>query len=93
MSRKRVRLLTYNVFLRPPPIKTNLDDYKEERFIQIMKIIQDYDVVCFQEMFQMGTFRTERIIEEAIKQSNSPFMQNSTIGRPANPLLSSPDPW
>ena len=34
-----------------------------------MKIIQNYDVVCFQEMFQMGTFRPERIIEEGIKQS------------------------
>ena len=29
MSKKNVRLLTLNVFLRPPPIKTNLDDYKE----------------------------------------------------------------
>ena len=46
-----------------------------------MKIIQDYDIVCFQEMFQMGTFRPERIIQEAIRQSNSFVRQNSTIGR------------
>ena len=25
---KNIKLLTYNVFLRPPPIKTNLDDFK-----------------------------------------------------------------
>jgi hypothetical protein len=54
---KGVRLLTFNVFLRPPPIKTNLDDYKEERFQEILKIIDDYDIVCFQEMFQTATFR------------------------------------
>lgn len=54
---KGVRLLTFNVFLRPPPIKTNEDDYKEERFQEILKIIDNYDIVCFQEMFQMGTFR------------------------------------
>jgi len=35
-----------------------------------MKVIQNYDIVCLQEMFQMGTFRPERIIEEGIKQSN-----------------------
>ena len=54
---KGVRLLTFNVFLRPPPIKTNLDDYKEERFQEILKIIDDYDIVCFQEMFQTATSR------------------------------------
>lgn len=25
---KKIKLLTYNIFLRPPPIKTNEDDYK-----------------------------------------------------------------
>lgn len=74
MSKRNVRLLTLNVFLRPPPIKTNLDDYKEERFLEIMRIIQNYDIVCFQEMFQMGTFRSERIIEEGIKQSNKLYI-------------------
>ena len=64
-----IRLLTYNVFLRPPPIKTNADDYKEERFNQIMNIIDDYDILCFQEMFQSASFRPERIIQAAIKKS------------------------
>ena len=31
LPRTNVKLLTYNFFLRPPPIKTNEDDYKEER--------------------------------------------------------------
>lgn len=57
MTSAKVSLLTYNVFLRPPPIKTNEDDYKEERFQEILKVIRQYDVVCLQEMFQTGTFR------------------------------------
>lgn len=60
---KGIKLLTFNVFLRPPPIKTNQDDYKEERFQEMLKIIDNYDIVCFQEMFQTGTFRPERIIQ------------------------------
>lgn len=27
-TNKNIKLLTYNVFLRPPPIKTNDDDFK-----------------------------------------------------------------
>jgi hypothetical protein len=27
----KVRVLTYNIYLRPPPIKENEDDYKNER--------------------------------------------------------------
>ena len=52
-----IKLLTFNVFLRPPPIKTNEDDYKEQRFMEILNVIDNYDIVCFQEMFQTATFR------------------------------------
>ena len=34
-----------------------------------MKVIDDYDIVCFQEFFQSASFRPERIIQEAIKKS------------------------
>jgi hypothetical protein len=30
-SAKTIKLLTFNLFLRPPPIKTNDDDFKNER--------------------------------------------------------------
>ncbi len=42
------RLLTLNVFMRPPGIKTNQDDYKNERHSDILKLIAGYDIVCFQ---------------------------------------------
>lgn len=80
-NKKTVKLLTLNVFLRPPPIKTNEDDYKEERFLEILKLTHEYDILCFEEMFQMGSFRIERIIEYAIANSKAFFMQSSTIGR------------
>lgn len=32
----RIRLLTYNVFLRPPGINTHGDDYKDDR-LQFIK--------------------------------------------------------
>jgi len=34
-----VRIWSYNVFLRPPPIKNNHDDYKSERFNLIVEKI------------------------------------------------------
>lgn len=54
---EKIKLLTYNVFLRPPPIKTNEDDFKNERLNDIFDRIGHYDIVCFQEMFQTATFR------------------------------------
>lgn len=89
-----IRLLTLNVFLRPPPIKTNDDDYKEERFQEILKIIDNYDIVCFQEMFQTATFRPERIIQAAIKKSISSYNHKSSIiGKSVSLPLLDQDPW
>lgn len=56
-SAKTIKLLTYNLFLRPPPIKTNDDDFKNERLNDFLEIMDQFDVICFQEMFQTATFR------------------------------------
>ena len=56
-SVKNIKLLTYNVFLRPPPIKTNEDDFKHQRLNDILDEIAQFDIVCFQEMFQTASFR------------------------------------
>lgn len=76
-----LRVLTYNVFLRPPPIKTNADDYKEERFRDILSVIDRFDIVCFQELFQTATFRSEDIIEFAISRGSSQVRQDLCTGR------------
>lgn len=44
----RIRLLTYNVFMRPPGINTHDDDFKDDRLSYLKKHIGDYDIVCFQ---------------------------------------------
>lgn len=44
----RLRLLTYNVFMRPPGINTHGDDFKDDRLIFIKQHIKDYDIICFQ---------------------------------------------
>ncbi len=59
------KLLTYNVFMRPPPIKTNDDDYKNERMKLLCEYLENYDCVNFQELFPELNSRREYIIQEA----------------------------
>ncbi|EGR34302.1 hypothetical protein IMG5_017300 [Ichthyophthirius multifiliis] len=65
---KKIKLLTYNVFLRPPLIKNNLDDYKNERTEQIINSLQNFDIVCFQEVFGFLNQRKHKIIQGAKQQ-------------------------
>ena len=58
INRKKIKLLTYNFFLRPPPIKTNEDDYKEERLQDFFQYLPDFDIICFQEVF--GSFHDRK---------------------------------
>ncbi|KAJ1970607.1 hypothetical protein H4R35_005767 [Dimargaris xerosporica] len=61
-----VRILTLNVFLRPPGIKTNASDYKEHRVDFIVRhILPNYDIVSFQELFAFMSDRRRRLIREA----------------------------
>ncbi len=65
LSRQKIKLLTYNFFLRPPPIKTNSDDYKEERLIDFFEYLPDYDIICFQEIFGAFHDRKKKMIKAA----------------------------
>lgn len=73
-----IKIWTYNVFLRPPPIKNNHDDYKMERFNLIIERIHLYDVICFQELFQTGSFRVEDLIAAGISKGIY-FMKNRVL--------------
>ncbi len=45
----QISILTLNLFLRPPPIKTNQDDYKNERTKYFCKnILPNYDIIALQ---------------------------------------------
>ncbi|KAJ1921541.1 hypothetical protein H4219_000578 [Mycoemilia scoparia] len=64
----KVRVLTQNMFIRPPGIKNNENDYKDERLqFLITEVLNDYDVVCLQEMFEFGSNRRKTLINAAKK--------------------------
>lgn len=48
-----IKILTLNLFLRPPGIHTNDSDYKDLRtHVFIDECISAYDIICLQEVFQ-----------------------------------------
>jgi hypothetical protein len=51
VPRRFVRLLTYNMFMRPPPVKTNATDFKDARLDEFVKQFDNFDIICFQEVF------------------------------------------
>jgi endonuclease/exonuclease/phosphatase family metal-dependent hydrolase len=66
LPRKVIKLLTYNIFLRPPPVKNNENDWKDERLADFIKLLDCFDILCLQEIF--GTFNNRK--QELIKYAN-----------------------
>lgn len=67
LNRNSIRLLTYNFFCRPPPVKTNKDDYKDSRLKDFLEQLPNFDIICFQELFTTFNDRKHRMIREAAK--------------------------
>jgi endonuclease/exonuclease/phosphatase family metal-dependent hydrolase len=65
LKRENIRVLTYNIFLRPPPVKNNENDWKDERMIDFIKQMENFDIICLQEMFGSLTSRREALIKYA----------------------------
>jgi hypothetical protein len=73
----KVRVLTYNIFMRPPPIHSFESDYKEDRIKLICKqFFQNYDVIAFQECFSFGSTRIDKIKGKA-KENGLVYFSNS----------------
>ena len=51
--------------MRPPPINTNGNDYRNDRLEFIIEEIQKFDIVNFQEIFSRFTSRKTRLIKAA----------------------------
>jgi hypothetical protein len=66
LTRNHIKLLTYNIFLRPPPVKNNENDYKNERLADFLKSLEHFDIICLQECF--GAFNNRK--QELIKFAN-----------------------
>lgn len=45
LARKAIRFLTYNLFMRPPPVKTNASDHKDARLDDFVKQLDDFDII------------------------------------------------
>ena len=62
----KVRILTYNIFMRPPPIHSFESDFKEDRIKLICRqLFDNFDVIAFQECFSFGSTRIDKIKEKA----------------------------
>ncbi|CDH54976.1 sphingomyelinase c [Lichtheimia corymbifera JMRC:FSU:9682] len=60
------RFLTLNIFMRPPGVKNNKSDYKEQRLDYIIKyILPHYDVITIQEAFAFANRRIDHLAVEA----------------------------
>lgn len=68
LDRHHVKLLTYNLFLRPPPAKNNASDHKEDRLEHFIKMLDEYDIVCLQECFMWLNSRKQKLSVYATKQ-------------------------
>ncbi len=53
--------------MRPPPVKTNESDYKDARLEEFAKKLEDFDIVCCQEVFSTLNSRKQRLITYAQK--------------------------
>jgi len=65
-GKKSIRVLSFNIFLRPPGIKNHDSDHKAIRLAYFCeKIIHSYDVICLQEFFAYGTSRQSKFLAYA----------------------------
>ena len=63
---KEIRILSWNIFMRPPLISNHCGDYKNERLSDfISSYLDKYDVVVLQEMFLFASWRRSHLIQEA----------------------------
>jgi endonuclease/exonuclease/phosphatase family metal-dependent hydrolase len=67
LSRQNIKLLSYNIFIRPPPVKNNENDWKDERQVDFIKLLDNFDIVCLQEMFGSLSSRRQELIKYAYK--------------------------
>ncbi|KAJ2634673.1 hypothetical protein GGF40_004057 [Coemansia sp. RSA 1286] len=63
-----LRVLTQNMFMRPPLIKNNKSDWKDLRLDHFIEhILPKYDIICLQEMFEYASSRRARLFAAAEK--------------------------
>ena len=67
LERSSIKLLTYNMFMRPPPVKTNHSDHKNARLRNYITHLEKFDIICNQEVFTTLNSRKQQLIHHAKK--------------------------
>ncbi|KAK4511799.1 uncharacterized protein ATC70_003798 [Mucor velutinosus] len=63
------RLLTFNMFMRPPGVKNNENDYKNERLDYIINhVLPLHDIITIQEAFAYANRRIDQLLIAAFDQ-------------------------
>jgi endonuclease/exonuclease/phosphatase family metal-dependent hydrolase len=66
LQRENIKILTYNIFIRPPPVKNNDNDFKDERLEEFIKgQLKNFDLICLQEMFGSLSSRRDKLVKSA----------------------------
>jgi len=61
-----LRVLTYNLFIRPPFVYSNKTDYKDERLHHFASTeLHRFDLICLQELFARFSGRQKRLVQLA----------------------------
>eukprot|EP00871_Galdieria_phlegrea_P004886 jgi/Galph1/5399/GphlegSOOS_G4019.1 len=61
----KFQLLSYNIFIRPPGVNSNGNDYKDERLLRFLSHMAHYDIICLQELFTTGSDRWQALTNAA----------------------------
>ncbi|EME30491.1 sphingomyelin phosphodiesterase [Galdieria sulphuraria] len=61
----KFRILSYNIFIRPPGVTSNGNDYKDERLVRFLSHMMRYDIICLQELFTLGSDRWQALTKAA----------------------------
>lgn len=73
-----IKVLSYNVFLRPPIVNHKHNEYKNERCNLISQILPLYDIILLQEVHTCFNQRSNKLIKETNK--NGLIYHYSTYG-------------
>ncbi|ORX53707.1 hypothetical protein BCR36DRAFT_284556, partial [Piromyces finnis] len=76
-GKKSIRILSFNIFLRPPGIKNNDSDHKAMRLAYFCeRVIHSFDIICLQEFFAYGSSRQSKFLAYA---KNAGFEYSLTL--------------
>jgi len=60
-----VKILSYNIFLRPPFVRNNANDFKNERLREFINRMDEFDIISLQEIFWLANSRQRTLLQAA----------------------------